>query len=117
MSPSGDRLGIDMPRPAVIEKLRDSGATCDEDAREILLCFHCPGCGGGHSYRIKGAPGQPVWTWNGSLSSPTFEPSLLVNGAWPEKRCHLFLRNGVLEFLGDSHHALKGTSVPLEPVS
>ena len=101
---------IELP---VLEKLRDSGATCDEDAREILLCFHCPGCNGGHSYRIKGAPGQPVWEWNGSMTSPTFQPSLLVNGDWPQRRCHLFLREGSLEFLQDCHHDLRGTTIKL----
>lgn len=117
MSPSGDRPDWDPLRPALVEILRDGETGSDADAKEILLVFHCPGCGSGHFYRIKGAPGQPVWTWNGSRSSPTLEPSLLISRDHPEKRCHLFLRNGSLEFLQDCHHGLKGTTVPLEALS
>ena len=80
---------------------------------EEHLCFHCPGCGYGHSFRVKSNAGLPVWTWNQDMLKPTFSPSLLVNGRWPEKTCHLFLRDGLLEFLGDCHHDLKGQTVPL----
>jgi len=74
-----------------------------------LICFHCPGCGYGHAVRIKGS--EPVWQWNGDLNKPTFSPSLLVNGTWAEKRCHSFIRDGKIQFLGDCFHHLKGQTV------
>lgn len=101
----------------VLQKLRDTNATCDADAIEIQMCFHCPGCGYGHSFCIKSTiPGRPVWEWNGDMNLPTFSPSLLVNQHHPESRCHLFLRNGIIEFLGDCFHDLKGRHIPLGEV-
>ena len=100
---------------AKLHKLLDSNATCDEDAVEIVLAFHCPGCKSGHSFCIKSSiPGRPVWQWNGDMERPTFAPSLLINQSRPESRCHLFMRDGIIEFLGDCHHALKGQHVPFE---
>jgi len=106
----------DPPALHVVEKLWSGDAHCDADAEEIELMFHCPGCKGFHSYRIKGLPGRPVWTWNGSLTAPTLEPSLLINGSRPESRCHLFLRNGIVEFLSDCYHDLRGTTFKLPPI-
>lgn len=92
----------------VVERLTSEGET------EVLLCFHCPGCKYGHSFRIKGQ--GPVWDWNGSLEKPTFSPSLLVWQSRPEARCHSFVRDGNIEFLGDCFHELKNQTVPLPPV-
>jgi hypothetical protein len=97
--------------PEVLEKLRDGEATSDADAKEILLMFFCPGCQTGHSFRVKG--GAPLWEWNGSMTAPTFQPSLLVWGQDPAKRCHLYLRSGVVEYLADCSHARKGTTYVL----
>ena len=111
-SPSGDnRPVVHISPPEVLEKFRDGEATCDADAKEIGLMFFCPGCQTGHSYRIKGT--GPVWEWNGSMTSPTFMPSLLVWGSRPGKRCHLYLREGVVEYLSDCSHALKDTKYVL----
>ena len=104
-------LNKDMP---VLKKLFSGDATRDEDAQEIQLVFFCPGCKSHHSYCIKSTiPGRPVWVWNKDMEKPTFAPSLLVNGRWPESRCHLFLRDGMIQFLDDCHHELKGKTVPL----
>ncbi len=71
--------------------------------------FHCPGCDDTHMYTV------PRWTRSGTDEKPTFAPSLLVRyGDKPgDKRCHLFLRDGVLDFLGDCTHALAGQKVPI----
>jgi hypothetical protein len=104
--------------PAVLRKVRDCQASSDDDAREILLCFRCPGCDRQHGYRIKGA--GPVWNWNGDMERPTFSPSLLVTypamEGVPQRTCHLFLTDGKLQFLSDCTHALAGQTVPLTPV-
>lgn len=95
----------------VIEKLRDHLATSDEDAREILLTFTCPGCKCGHHFRVKGE--GPVWQWNGDYVRPTFSPSLLVWASRAEHRCHSFVRDGMIQFLEDCAHDLKGQTVAL----
>ncbi len=58
--------------------------------------------------------GPHQWEWDGNLESPTLAPSLL----YPEKkiRCHLFLKNGIIDFLGDCGHALAGQKVPIADI-
>lgn len=86
--------------------------------------FECPGCGSAHGIPVK-AEGRSNWGWNGSLDSPTFTPSILVTypanpnaleefKEWKtERRCHSFVTDGRIQFLGDSFHALKGQAVDL----
>ena len=89
-----------------------------ERPTETLVQFRCPGCKCGHAYRIKGGPG-PVWQWNGDKVKPTFSPSLLYTQPWgdpPVNRvCHIFVNNGMIQFLGDCTHDLAGKTVPMEP--
>lgn len=80
----------------------------------------CPGCGEVH--RLPDS-----WAFDGNLQSPTFSPSfkhtsVRFDAYTPEglgigeKRnhvCHYILTAGVLNFCGDSMHALANTSVPL----
>lgn len=79
---------------------------------ERLLGFLCPGCGYEHCFRIAGQPGRPLWEWDGRMDVPTFSPSLRVN-AGCEDECHLFLREGKIQFLDDCHHALAGQTVDM----
>ena len=61
-----------------------------------------------------------MWAFNGDLrerSKPTFSPSMLVNGSDPEKRCHSFVKDGNIQFLGDCYHELKNMTMPLPDVS
>lgn len=81
-----------------------------QDKTVQIAYFYCPACKKEHPYHTKG---PSAWEWNGEVEKPTFSPSLLVDGHDPEKRCHLFLRNGVIEYCGDCHHEMKGQSVPL----
>lgn len=97
--------------------------------------FWCPGCDEPHV--ICYAPGR--WTWNGNVDKPTFSPSVLVTGGhyaagwkgpgcWcdfdarhpdlaPTKfkceRCHSFVTDGRIQFLGDCTHKLVGQTVDL----
>lgn len=80
--------------------------------------FHCPGCNDWHVVNSG-------WTWNGSTDAPTLSPSVLVTfqavpdapdefPEWrTERRCHSFVRDGRIEFLSDSTHALAGQTVDL----
>lgn len=81
--------------------------------------FWCPGCETNHKFSVWTGPGarppaEPSWTITGDAATgATFTPSLLYGGP---PRCHLFLRGGILEFLGDCDHALAGQNVPLPDI-
>lgn len=77
------------------------------------LGFFCSGCETYHSFQIKAVyPGDKVWEFNGDEEAPTFSPSLVVNMPG-DKRCHLFVRDGKIEYLADCSHHLAGQTVDL----
>lgn len=84
------------------------------------LLFWCPGCDGAHQVQVGGGPG-PRWGFNGDYDRPTFTPSVLVRMPDPDRpgtdiqRCHSFVRDGQIQFLGDCTHALAGHTVALKP--
>lgn len=84
---------------------------------EMNYWFHCPGCDEAHRYAVNAPAGEPSWTFSGDMDSPTFSPSLLMRSTrGPAHRphvCHLFLRDGQLQFLQDCTHPLAGKTVPL----
>lgn len=59
--------------------------------------------------------GGSGWTWNGDLERPTFRPSILSRtaDASGEIRCHSYVTDGRIEFLGDCSHELAGQTVDL----
>jgi hypothetical protein len=100
------------------------------------LGFWCPGCEEMHVV-------SPGWTFDGNYERPTFSPSVLVTsgcktpqfqagescwctfnaeavaaGREPSgfqcSRCHLFVKAGHIEFLGDSTHKLAGQTVEMQ---
>ena len=91
--------------------------------------FHCPGCsaaeGGDETHVVTTPPytGPCVWGWNGSLDRPTLTPSILVHphGTFAadgvtviqSPRCHSFVKDGRIQFLGDCTHPLANTTVDL----
>jgi hypothetical protein len=80
------------------------------------LWFICPGCKEAHAFDER-------WHFNGDYQKPTFSPSFLTwLGANPEatrepyisgKRCHSYVCDGQIQFLGDCTHQLAGQTVPL----
>jgi hypothetical protein len=87
----------------------------------IYYSFFCPGCGHNHSYSTEGD--NINWKFNGDENNPTFEPSLLSTTMTknPDTEvydvvksiCHLFVRNGKIEFLNDCTHEFAGKTVEL----
>jgi hypothetical protein len=75
--------------------------------------FECPGCGYGHVFYIKQTSNHPLWTWNGSLDKPTYRASLLNEGQF---RCHIFVTDGMIQFLGDCTHKLANQTVPMADI-
>lgn len=65
--------------------------------------FWCPGCECAHGINA-------TWQFNGDLEKPTISPSVLATG---EKRCHSYVKDGKIQFLGDCDHVLKGQTVEL----
>jgi len=62
---------------------------------------------------------HPTWSFDGNLEKPTFNPSFLLfqpfipaegdDPAEPKKTiCHVFIRAGMIEFLNDCEHELRG---------
>ena len=76
---------------------------------------NCPGCNRVHLLIVV----TGGWEWNGSKTSPTFSPSLLVTGYSHKDNkniCHSFIKDGNIQFLGDCTHSLAGKTVSLLPV-
>lgn len=88
----------------------------------------CPGCQSLHSFATDAPQRNGArWTFDGNVDRPTFSPSMHIKWgrfADPSYRvepgeedlsgvCHYFLRDGQLQYLGDSTHALAGQTVPL----
>ena len=105
------------------------------------LSFYCPGCKCNHGVWLKkeGYSG-PSWSFNGDMDKPTFSPSILVrwvdipeepeldgDGNYvlgPDGRlkgakdmvCHSFVRDGMIQFLSDCTHDLRGQTVELPEI-
>lgn len=96
----------------------------------------CPACREVHVFITeRNVPAPPMWTFNGDTAAPTFSPSMKITGKEIERDaegkwtgewvrdpstgqardfcCHYILTAGVLNYCGDSTHAMKGQSVPL----
>jgi Family of unknown function (DUF6527) len=85
----------------------------------IMHEFWCPGCEVSHMITVRRAPHRgehPKWTWNGNAEQPTYTPSILV-GPGSKLQCHLFVRDGCLDFQPDCYHTLAGvTNLPMCPL-
>lgn len=90
--------------------------------------FWCPGCDRRHAITT----GPNGWAWNADRARPTFTPSVLVHphetlidpdlegdalvaeeNRTTTPQCHSFVRDGRIEFLTDSTHAMSGRTVDL----
>jgi len=88
-----------------------------EGKDEGRVAIHCSGCNSTHVLDKR-------WAFNGDLDKPTFGPvdggsfSLLVTGGPPDARtiCHSYIKDGMIQFLGDCTHSLKGQIVPLDDI-
>jgi len=75
--------------------------------------YYCPGCEQEHAFALKAAGGNHQF--NMDLDYPTVTPSLL-NDFSPGKRCHSYINNGMIKFLYDCDHKLKGQNVELPEI-
>lgn len=85
------------------------------------VVFWCPGCNSTHQVRVVGdGRPPPLWSWNGNMVQPTFQPSIKVTTPWSRDEqdehddiCHSFVTDGRIQFLDDCTHKLAGQTVPL----
>ena len=86
---------------------------CEPDqATHLDLCLPGPLSHRRIPVIIKGKrDGTPCWTWNGSLEKPTLKPSILTRTN--EHRCHTFINDGKVQFLGDCSHEFAGKTLDL----
>lgn len=76
-----------------------------------LFRFWCEGCKSNHMINTDG-PLRPQWTFNWSVTAPTFSPSYFITT--PGRVCHSYIRDGNIEYLGDCHHDLRSSIVKLK---
>lgn len=63
--------------------------------------------------------GAKCWTWNGSTTAPTLKPSISTEGVDEDGKpfvCHVWVTDGMVKFLDDTTHELRGQTVPLHDV-
>jgi hypothetical protein len=75
--------------------------------KDVLWVFFCEGCKCLHHFDSR-------WKFNGDVDRPTFFPSLIVSPDSIERRCHLIIKNGKIEYLSDCHHILAGKTFEME---
>ena len=86
------------------------------------LTWWCEPCDSHHSVPVVVGPNPPekkVWGFNGDLKKPTLTPSVHYLG-WKDQngnikgKCHLFLRNGMVQYLSDCSHDMAGKTVKVQ---
>ncbi len=112
-----------MPNPIVIAR-----QCINIDGRVGTRHYYwCPGCDTLHGIAIRPhtADNGAGWEFSGTLECPTYAPSQLTTWPWWPKGhdhpsetfvCHTFIRGGMIEYLVDCMHDLKGQTVPLPPL-
>jgi hypothetical protein len=75
----------------------------------ICYTHWCPGCKQMHLINIE-KPNRlgAIWSFDGNLESPTFNPSVNHVGS-----CHYFIRSGQIAYCSDSKHEFSGQTIPL----
>ena len=72
----------------------------------VHYMFYCPGCKSNHVYDTR-------WGFNGNRDNPTFTPSYKADYG-DGRICHLYVKNGNIEYLNDCFHEFKGQTIPME---
>lgn len=77
------------------------------------VMFRCPGCDDIHMIN------RDMWSYDGNANLPTINPSILVRsviqvaGSNVDRKCHSFVREGMIQYLPDCSHHLRGQTVAL----
>lgn len=90
----------------------------DNRVEPLAVWFRCPGCKHPHKVGIReGTNVGHVWDFNWDYEKPSFNPSYLSTHPRtkpiPNYVCHLFIRDGKIEFLTDCSHDLAGQTIDI----
>lgn len=89
------------------------------------VVFECLGCDERHYVPVEG---ERAWGFNGDMEKPTLTPSILITypanpeaeeefKEWrTERKCHSFVRDGMIQYLTDCTHHLAGQTVALPTI-
>ena len=92
-----------------------SAVNLDAKGAKQGFMFQCPGCGCAHYVQTNRAF-SPCWHFNGDVDRPTVSPSIKVVApvfGQPDRVCHSYIKDGMIQFLGDCTHELAGQTVEL----
>lgn len=81
----------------------------NNDPMEIQWHYMCLGCGYIHAVSPK------RHTFNNDFDKPTFTPSL-VQDFTPGRKCHSFIKDGMIQYLSDCFHELKNQTIELPEI-
>ena len=79
------------------------------DMQGLTAMMYMPGYGDIVMIPVNG----PGWHWNSDRQKPTFSPSILDPGGGGHARNHVFVREGIIEYLSDCAHTLAGKKTEL----
>jgi hypothetical protein len=99
-----------MARIKKIEYIDEQGNKYHHDQ----YLWFCPGCNEEHAFAIKEEGGNHQF--NMDLENPTVSPSLVADFV-EGRKCHTYIKEGIIEFLDDCWHELKGSKVELPQIN
>ncbi len=93
----------------------ESGLAPCETAEATHVALYFPGPSGLIFLPVlpqgQARKGTGCWSWNQDTEKPTLKPSVRTRGG--DFLCHSWVEDGRVQFLGDSTHELKWTTVSL----
>jgi hypothetical protein len=87
-----------------------------EENGDYDYSFFCPGCNCKHGFWVKG---NVTWQFNGNMDKPTVSPSILHKVPQFNNTmhiCHSFIKNGMIQYLGDCTHKLANQTIELPEI-
>jgi len=78
--------------------------------------FYCPGCGCEHGvWTTRLNKNKAMWIFDDNMDNPSIEPSITIKKG-NQTLCHLYIKNGKIEYLADCRHKLAGKTVEMEDI-
>ena len=74
----------------------------------IQYWFWCSAC---REYHIF----DDSWKFNNDMEKPTFSPSLIYPNR-KNKKCHLWIKDGMITYFKDCNHSLAGFEMPMSDI-
>lgn len=88
----------------------------DQQGKESLALFYCPACREIHPYNINHTNPSRNWSFNNDFEKPSFSPSLRVLDGRGQTLCHLYVKEGRIEYCSDCPHHLHGQTIDLPDI-